>query len=56
MKGREGIWRLESCKSHSTCDEILNEMQDELNEQPEIHGFFLTELYSGTGISTKITF
>ena len=47
-KGREGIWRLMSCKFHSMHEEILDEMENELSEQPELQDFFLMELYSGT--------
>ena len=45
VKGREGIWHLDSCNFHSTHDEVLS---DELIEQPELQNYFLTELYSGT--------
>ena len=44
VKGREGIWRLDSCQFHAT-DEAVS--SNEFIEQPELHNYFLTELYSG---------
>lgn len=40
LKGREGIWHLLSCKPHSMYEEIADEMDIELTEQPELQGFF----------------
>ena len=48
LKGREGIWRLLSCKSHAMYEDIVEEMDGDLSEQPELLGFFLMEVYLGT--------
>lgn len=49
LKGREGIWRLLYCKSHAVYEDIADEMNNDLimSEQPELQGFFLTEVYLG---------
>ena len=40
LKGREGISRLISCKPHALYEDIADEMDDDLSEQPKLQGFF----------------